>query len=447
MTSTDRAVWQLPNLHRNYDMHIVLRVVLNGCAWCKWRNFLAQKCAPIFGARGIWNPCANFWRNRCIFREMTQFVNHQFCYSIFGEMTRFVDRCYCYSLCCFNYSIFCPRPPKLLVDCAWRCTTMTSFPYSSPGFASFATLAIQAPSHLSLLCDDDPEDQDGASYSDICLFCGISVPAFYYILWETIRAINKAIKICFPSSPEECAILASSFEAISYGNVITNCVGVLDGYLLPIVTPRKSHAKNVRSYFSGHYQKYGINIQACSDAHNRFTFLGIGGPGVTKDRVAIKESGLHELVERLPPGYICIGDCAYQPTEKLVPIFGGDLALQKDNDNFNFFASQLRIRIEMAFGLMTRKWGILQRPLSNSLRSIKHIICCIARLHNFCIDERLKSHANSSALNTRTALSFTQLAYMHAAAQVRISLMTKSSIFPLSHYYYLLHYHRLKTRR
>ena len=200
--------------------------------------------------------------------------------------------------------------------------------------------------------------------------------------------------------------------------VISNCVGVLDGYLLSIVTPAKKHARNVRSYFSGHYQKYGINIQACCDAHCRFLFLGIGGPGVTGDRMAVTESGLFELIESLPQGYVCIGDCAYQPTEKLVPIFGGNSALQKDNDNFNFFASQLRIRVEMAFGLMTRKWGILQRPLSNSLPSMKHLICCIGRLHNFCIDERLKASNVAVALNVRTSLSFQQLMYMDATAEV-----------------------------
>jgi hypothetical protein len=256
----------------------------------------------------------------------------------------------------------------------------------------------------------------GGSYSDICLFCGISVPAFYCILWRTIHAINKAITITFPTSAEDCAIHAASFENISHRGVIKICAGVLDGFLLAIITPRKLHAKNVRSYFSGHYQKYGINIQACCDAHCRFTFLGIGGPGVTKDRTAVKESGLLEKIESLPAGYICIGDCAYQPSESLVPIFGGDLALKRDNDNFNFFASQLRIRIEMAFGLMTRKWGILQRPLTNSLLSIKHIICCIARLHNFCIDERLKT--DTSIIDSDSSLSFTQLAYMNACAQV-----------------------------
>ena len=105
-------------------------------------------------------------------------------------------------------------------------------------------------------------------------------------------------------------------------------------------TPRKSEAKNVRSYFSGHYQKNGINIQACCDANCRFTFLGIGGPGVSKDGAAVKDSGLSDLIEKLPPGYICIADCAYQPTEHLIPVFGGDLALLPDNDNFNYFASQ-----------------------------------------------------------------------------------------------------------
>ena len=123
-----------------------------------------------------------------------------------------------------------------------------------------------------------------------------------------------------------------------------------------------------------------------------------------------------------------------------MPIFGGDLALQKDNDNFNFFASQLRIRIEMAFGLMTRKWGILQRPLSNSLPSMKHLICCIARLQNFCINERLKNSAVLVALNTRTSLLFEQLVFMDAAAQVRghIQSLPNTSCYTLLNSYFIV---------
>jgi hypothetical protein len=265
----------------------------------------------------------------------------------------------------------------------------------------------------------------GASYSDICVFCGISVPSFYCILWRTIKAINHTLKIEFPSSEEECAVLAEGFERASHSGVIKNCVGAIDGYLLAIATPRKSHANNVRSYFSGHYQRNGINIQAACDADCRFTFMGIGGPGVTKDRQGVKECGLFKKVQSIPGQFIHVCDCAYQATEKFVPTFGGDLALRRDNDNFNFFLSQLRIRIEMAFGLMTRKWGILQRPLTNSLSSIKHIILCIARLHNFCIDERLGTTTTSTTSTTTTttinnysdALPTSILAEMSEAAQ------------------------------
>jgi hypothetical protein len=273
----------------------------------------------------------------------------------------------------------------------------------------------------------------GGSYSDICYFCGISKSTFYRILWETINAINKTIKIEFPQSPEECATAAADFEKISYSSIMKNVVGVLDGYLLHIVTPRKKKNRNVRSYFSGHYQRYGVNIQASCDAHGRFTFVGVGGPGVIKDRNAVKVSGLHSKIENIPQGYVCIADCAYQPTEKLTPIFGGNLALITENDNYNYFASQLRIRIEMAFGLMTKKWGILQRPISISVERVKHIILCIARLHNFCINERLLNKENNLEDNNleqerrrnsnnniliNNQLSTMQLAYMHAASEI-----------------------------
>jgi hypothetical protein len=43
----------------------------------------------------------------------------------------------------------------------------------------------------------------------------------------------------------------------------------------------------------------------------------------------------------------------------------------------------------MAFGMMQCKWGILWRPLIVPLGKIKYIVEVIARLHNFCIDERI----------------------------------------------------------
>jgi hypothetical protein len=109
----------------------------------------------------------------------------------------------------------------------------------------------------------------GGSYLDIVDITGISVPSFYRIVWKTCEAIMKspALDMKLPKTPEECELAAAGFRSISYDEAIPNCVGVLDGYLLKINTPRKNWAKNVRSYYSGHYQCHGVNIQAVADHH------------------------------------------------------------------------------------------------------------------------------------------------------------------------------------
>jgi DDE superfamily endonuclease len=231
----------------------------------------------------------------------------------------------------------------------------------------------------------------GASYLDVRFFTGISTSSFYRCLWRTILAIRKCpfLAIIFPSTAEEVKIAAEGFTSISSNSAIYTCVAVVDGYHLQIVTPPKGEAKNVRSFFSGHYQTSGFNIQAACDHHCRFVFLGVAGPGNLGDREAVNAVPLGNLVESLPGLFCVIGDCAYTPTEHFVPIFRGENAQLPINDNFNFYASQLRIRIEMAFGLMVKKWGILHRPLSIKLRNVSKLIVVIGQLHNFCINERL----------------------------------------------------------
>jgi hypothetical protein len=79
----------------------------------------------------------------------------------------------------------------------------------------------------------------------------------------------------FPSTVEECDRLAEGFENISENEVIVNCVSAVDGYSLVIDTPSAKLAKNVQSYFSGHYQRNVISIQACCDSNCIFTYFGL----------------------------------------------------------------------------------------------------------------------------------------------------------------------------
>ena len=253
----------------------------------------------------------------------------------------------------------------------------------------------------------------GGSYSDIKFFTGISVPSLYRVIWKCIDAINACdeLAISFPTTVDEVKEAARGFETISTQRCIWNCVSVIDGYLLRTQTPSKKEVNNVRSFFSGHYQTHGLNIQAACEHHCRFTFLGVAGPGVMGDRDAINTVKLGKLVEGLPGLYCAIGDCAYTASEHLIPVFRSEMAKAKRNDNFNFFASQLRIRIEMAFGLMVKKWGILSRPQSIKMIKMKKLMVAIARLHNFCINERLQElqnkNQNNSAVFTPTNVTLT----------------------------------------
>ena len=232
----------------------------------------------------------------------------------------------------------------------------------------------------------------GGSYLDICDVAGVSKSSFYRIIWKTMDVLNTTpeLDIKFPQSQAEIHAALSGFTMISMGAAITNCIGVIDGYLMRIKVPSKEEAGNVRSYFSGHYQCYGVNIQAVCDHWSRFTYIGLAAPGVTADRDAIEQCPhLYNAIEGLPFGICVIGDAAYEATEHMVPVYQGLEKTIPKYDNFNFFASQLRIRIEMAFGMMQMKWGILQSPLGCSLQHVGVLVQTIGRLHNYCINERL----------------------------------------------------------
>ena len=94
----------------------------------------------------------------------------------------------------------------------------------------------------------------------------------------------------------------------------------------------------------------------------------------------------------------------------------------------------------MAFGLMVKKWGILSSPLKCKLQNIKRLIVAIARLHNFCIDERLEVisaslPSNGQAVYTPTDSQFhmrhTQLRAI--AAEDQFSEMVTNFAVPWSH--------------
>jgi hypothetical protein len=229
-------------------------------------------------------------------------------------------------------------------------------------------------------------------YHDIRDAGNFSVPTFFRLLKKGIRAISscRELALKLPTKLDELEELAEGFKFKSTEGIMFGCVGALDGLLLLIRTPKKDEAANVRQFFSGHYQRMGLNVQGLVDCHLRFLYAGVLAGGRASDYKAYQKSSILHWIENLPPMYFVAGDNAYVCTEHLLTPFCGSNRSIPENDAYNFYLSQLRIRVEMAFGLLKTKWRILRTALEVPLAEAPVIfqVCCL--LHNYCINERLQ---------------------------------------------------------
>jgi hypothetical protein len=155
---------------------------------------------------------------------------------------------------------------------------------------------------------------------DIRLSAGIGRSSFFRIVHECMDTILLCdeLQISFPSTDTELQTAAEAFKSISSHGVVDGCIGCLDGILLKIQTPSAKEAGNVKSYFSGHYQRYGINVQAACDYQCRFISICIAAPGGTNDIAAFRKTPLQKNVHELPLGKYIIGDNAYICSENLL---------------------------------------------------------------------------------------------------------------------------------
>jgi hypothetical protein len=90
----------------------------------------------------------------------------------------------------------------------------------------------------------------------------------------------------------------------------------------------------------------------------------------------------------------------------------------------------MRIRIEMAFGLLCGKWGILQRRIQMDLTNAGNLFMCCATLHNYVINERIL-HSNhdddiTAALDPRAGEENTDTTFV--ASDVQVSTIPGNSI-------------------
>jgi DDE superfamily endonuclease len=236
----------------------------------------------------------------------------------------------------------------------------------------------------------------GSRWVDIVRIHGVGRSTVFKVTQDFVRACVKHPLLGKPKFPtneteaeeyaREWANLSRPFGSERHG-VLDKCIGAIDGILIKTRAPSKKETSRVTDFYSGHKKAIGLNAQVLCDAKKRVIFLSVLCPGKTNDLVAYESSKRSSLVEGLPDGYYAVGNNAYVNSNHLLVPFAGHLSISDPRDAFNFFLSQLRVRVENCFALLVGRWGILWGPLKIPLRHQPVLIKAICCLHNFCIDE------------------------------------------------------------
>jgi len=234
----------------------------------------------------------------------------------------------------------------------------------------------------------------GGDPTDIMVNYGIGFTDVLVSVWSVVMAVNWSpdFYICYPDSEiKQKEIAQEFFNASSVG--FDNCAGAIDGILIWTHMP-SSNDEGVgddigrKSFLCARKGKFGLNMQAVSDCRGRFLDMSIKCGGSSSDCLAFESSRLHRRLERgvLASGLVLFGDNAYINTPFMATPFTN--VSQGSKDDYNFYHSQLRIRVECAFGMFVKRWGILRAAMPSGITIKKTVamVNALAKLHNFCID-------------------------------------------------------------
>jgi hypothetical protein len=165
----------------------------------------------------------------------------------------------------------------------------------------------------------------------------MSATSFYRSVFSGIGAINSChgltLKFCI--SLEELCKSADEFHQCSGEGVLNGCVAALDGWLCRIRVPNAGETLRVTSYFSGHYQCHGLNVQATCDANCRATSILILCPEGIGYSKAFFSSEVYGLVESLPDGFYMVADNSYTLSCHLLIPYSGKEKESSAKDTFH----------------------------------------------------------------------------------------------------------------
>ncbi|XP_031789426.1 protein ALP1-like isoform X1 [Nasonia vitripennis] len=220
----------------------------------------------------------------------------------------------------------------------------------------------------------------------------------YRLVTEVCTAICNVLEekyVSFPSQ-DDLSVIANMYWRIWH---MPNCFGAIDGKHIRVKAP-----PNSGSYFFNYKKHFSIVLMGLSDAFCRFIWVNIGDFGSSNDAGIFQRSDLRQALDNeeidipaptyLPRTdvlcpYFIIGDGAFPLKNYLMKPYTRANNLTHEEKIVNYRLSRARLTIERAFGILTKKWRILESPVDWKLKNIETVIMALICLHNFLITEEM----------------------------------------------------------
>lgn len=204
---------------------------------------------------------------------------------------------------------------------------------------------------------------------------------------RSLVAINAIEQKAYwwPDESERIQI-ANEIERTSH---FPNCVGLMDGTLLPLEFCPKFYGE---TYFT-RKGNYAINMLIVCDAKGRITYYVVGWPGSVHDNRVWRNSDMRQNSGKYfnRKEYL-LTDSAFTPGEHIVPAFKSppNAGLSSNQSQFNSLLAKPRVKSEHCIGLLKGRFPWLKNirirvKQEKSMKKICEYVKACVILHNLLL--------------------------------------------------------------
>ncbi|XP_034245538.1 protein ALP1-like [Thrips palmi] len=236
----------------------------------------------------------------------------------------------------------------------------------------------------------------GQTFTQLMHYFLVSEETISKIVFETTSVIWTVLEPLVFETPTQEAWLrvASEYEAMWQ---VPHCIGGVDGKHIRLQQPARSGSKNFN--YKGFHS---IILMVVADAKSKILIADAGASGRRGDGNVFHRSSLGRRMRRkalnIPPPcpvegmelestpFFMVGDAAFGRSVNMVTPFKGKF-LPPAERIFNYRISRARKNVENTFGIMRKRYEVLDRPMQTDVVSSTSTVLACCALHNYHLQD------------------------------------------------------------